>query len=72
MLSPFQSLFHSGVDDKDPMEIIGEKLDQIDNKLDQLDAKVNELNPIQRLHPNRAIRPPEVIPLSKSVKQNRA
>ena len=44
LVSPFKSLFHSGVDDKDPMEIIDEKLDQIDNKLDQLDAKVNELN----------------------------
>ena len=44
LVSPFKSLFHSGVDDKDPMKIIGEKLDQIDNKLDQLDAKVNELN----------------------------
>jgi hypothetical protein len=44
LVSPFKSLFHSGVDDKDPMEIIGEKLEQIDNKLDQLDAKVNELN----------------------------
>lgn len=44
LLSPFQSLFHSGVDDKDPMEIIDEKLDQIDNKLDKLDEKLTELN----------------------------
>ncbi len=44
LLSPFQSLFHSGVDDKDPMEIIDEKLDQIDNKLDKLDEKLTDLN----------------------------
>ena len=43
LLSPFQSLFHSGVDDKDPMEIIDEKLDQIDNKLDKLDES-EEIN----------------------------
>ena len=44
LLSPFQSLFHSGVDDEDPMEVIDEKLDQIDNKLDKLDEKLTDLN----------------------------
>ena len=44
VLAPFKSLFHAGVDDKDPAEIMNEKLDQIDNKLDQLDQKLEELN----------------------------
>ena len=44
VLSPFKTLFHAGVDDKDPMEIMSEKLDQIDNKLDQLDQKLDDLN----------------------------
>ena len=44
LLSPFKSLFHAGVDGKDPSEIMNEKLDQIDNKLDQLDQKLDELN----------------------------
>ena len=44
LLSPFKTLFHAGVDDKDPTEIMNEKLDQIDNKLDQLDQKLDELN----------------------------
>ena len=44
VLSPFKTLFHAGVDDKDPMEIMAEKLDQIDNKLDQLDQKLDDLN----------------------------
>ena len=44
VLSPFKTLFHAGVDDKDPMEVMSEKLDQIDNKLDQLDQKLDDLN----------------------------
>lgn len=44
LLSPFKSLFHAGVDKKDPMEMIKEKLDQIDNKLDKLDEKLDDLN----------------------------
>ena len=44
LLSPFKTLFHAGVDDKDPTEIMNEKLDQIDNKLDKLDQKLDELN----------------------------
>ncbi len=44
LLSPFKTLFHAGVDDKDPTEIMNEKLDQIDSKLDQLSEKLDDLN----------------------------
>ena len=44
VLSPFKTLFHAGVDDKDPMEIMSEKLDQMDSKLDQLSEKLEDLN----------------------------
>ena len=44
LISPFKSFFHAGVDDKDPTEIMNEKLDQIGNKLDQLDEKLTDLN----------------------------
>ena len=44
LISPFKSLFHVGVDDKDPMEIMSEKLDQMDSKLDKLSEKLDDLN----------------------------
>lgn len=44
LISPFKSVFHIGVDDPDPMEEIGKKLDLIDNKLDQIDSKLEDLN----------------------------
>lgn len=44
VLSPFKTLFHAGVDDKDPMEIMSEKLDQMDSKLDKLSEKLDDLN----------------------------
>ena len=44
VLAPFKTLFHAGVDDKDPMEVISEKLGNMDNKLNQLDQKLTDLN----------------------------
>ena len=44
VFSPFKTLFHAGMDDKDPMEIMSEKLDQMDNKLDKLSEKLDDLN----------------------------
>ena len=44
VFSPFKTLFHAGVDDKDPMEVMSEKLDQMDSKLDQLSEKLDDLN----------------------------
>ena len=43
IIAPFKSVFHTGVDDPDPMEDISKKLDQLDGKLDKLDQKLGDL-----------------------------
>ena len=44
LLAPFKSVFHTSVDDKDPMGDISDKLEKVDGKLDELDNKLTDLN----------------------------
>ena len=44
LVSPFKTLFHANADSPDPMEMICNKLDQMDNKLDEIQTKLEELD----------------------------